>query len=182
MEYEKYYTKFVITPARGGETGAKKRYAGLSMKNNKEKLEFVGMEFVRSDWTKLAKEFQMELYEKVLKNKDIIEYVKSVVNDLKKGIFDDKLIYRKRLRKSVDQYVKNVPPQVKAARMLKTPGSSVDYVITKSGPVPVELNPKDIDYQHYIDKQLKPIADSLLILLGESFDSIVKAGQMNLFN
>jgi DNA polymerase-2 len=46
----------------------------------------------------------------------------------------------------------------------------------------VELDPKDIDYQHYIDKQLKPIADSILVLLDLSFDSIVQSGQLNFFN
>ena len=40
---------------RGREGGAKKRYAGLS---EEDKIEFVGMEYVRSDWTKLAKKFQ----------------------------------------------------------------------------------------------------------------------------
>ena len=31
----------------------------------------------------------------------------------------------------------------------------------------------DIDYQHYIDKQLKPIADSILVFLDERFDEII---------
>jgi DNA polymerase II len=34
------------------------------------------------------------------------------------------------------------------------------------------MNPKNFDYQHYIEKQLKPIADSLLMLFGKSFDNI----------
>jgi len=65
IEYEKYYRKFIITAARGSEGGAKKRYAGLLVKDGKEKLDFVGMEFVRSDWTKLAKDFQVELYTRI---------------------------------------------------------------------------------------------------------------------
>ncbi|MBZ0198244.1 MAG: DNA polymerase II, partial [Ignavibacteriaceae bacterium] len=73
IEYEKYYRKFVLTSARsGGETGAKKRYAGLLKVGSKEVLEFVGMEFVRSDWTKLAKEFQEELYSRILKEEEYI--------------------------------------------------------------------------------------------------------------
>ncbi|MEZ4765538.1 MAG: hypothetical protein R3C26_20855 [Calditrichia bacterium] len=32
-----------------------------------EKLEFVGMEYVRTDWTPLAKDFQYQLYWRVLK-------------------------------------------------------------------------------------------------------------------
>jgi DNA polymerase-2 len=181
LDYEKYYRKFIITPARGTETGAKKRYAGLVVEDGKENLEFVGMEFVRSDWTKLAKEFQVELYERVLYNKEIINWMNSFVDKVYKGEFDEKLVYRKRLRKDVEEYVKNVPPQVRAARMLSDVGSTVYYIITKRGPVPIELVPKDIDYQHYIEKQLKPIADSILVLLGQSFDSIIVSGQLNFF-
>jgi DNA polymerase-2 len=181
LEYEKYYRKFIITPARGAETGAKKRYAGLVVEDGKENLEFVGLEFVRSDWTKLAKEFQVELYERVLYNKEIINWMNSFVDKVYKGDFDDKLVYRKRLRKDVEEYVKNIPPQVRAARMLSDVGNTVYYVITRRGPVPIELMPKDIDYRHYIEKQLKPIADSILVLLGQSFDSIVISGQLNFF-
>ncbi len=181
LEYEKYYRKFIITPARGAETGAKKRYAGLVVEDGKENLEFVGMEFVRSDWTKLAKEFQVELYERVLYNKEIINWMNSFVDKVYKGDFDEKLVYKKRLRKDVEEYVKNVPPQVRAARMLSDVGNTVYYVITRRGPVPIELLPKDIDYQHYIEKQLKPIADSILVLLNQSFDSIVISGQLNFF-
>ncbi|OGU70195.1 MAG: hypothetical protein A2V93_03965 [Ignavibacteria bacterium RBG_16_34_14] len=182
LEFEKYYRKFIITPMRGAEAGAKKRYAGLVVENGIENLEFTGMEFVRSDWTRLAKEFQVELYKKVLYNEEIQNWMNDFVDKVYKGEFDEKLVYRKRLRKGVDEYVKNVPPQVRAARMLSDVGSTVYYVITKRGPVPIELKPKDIDYQHYIDKQLKPIADSILVLLDLSFDSIVQSGQLNFFN
>ncbi|MDO8548864.1 MAG: DNA polymerase domain-containing protein, partial [Ignavibacteria bacterium] len=181
LEFEKYYRKFIITPMRGAEAGAKKRYAGLVVENGNEKLEFTGMEFVRSDWTRLAKEFQVELYKRVLYNEEIHNWMNDFVDKVYKGEYDEKLIYRKRLRKDIDEYVKNVPPQVRAARMLSDIGSTIYYVITKRGPVPLELNPKDVDYQHYIDKQLKPIADSILVLLDLSFDSIVQSGQLNFF-
>ena len=154
---------------RGAEAGAKKRYAGLVKENGNEKLEFIGMEFVRSDWTRLSKEFQVELYKKVLYNEEIQNWMNDFVNKVYNGKFDDKLIYKKRLRKDIDEYIKNVPPQVRAARMLSEAGGTIYYVITKKGPVPVELNPKDIDYQHYIDKQLKPIADSILVFAQSFF-------------
>jgi len=182
IEFEKYYTKFIITIARKGETGAKKRYAGMLVKDGKEIFEFVGMEFVRSDWTKLAKEFQMELYERIFTNREVNEWIRDVVCRIRKGELNDKLIYRKRLRKNMSDYIKNVPPQVRAARMLATGEAVVRYIITKNGPVPVELNPRNIDYQHYIDKQLKPITDSVLGLLGQSFDSIINSDQLSFFD
>jgi len=181
LEYEKYYRKFIITPARGSEAGAKKRYAGLLLANGKEKLEFVGLEFVRSDWTKLAKDFQVELYDRVFHNEEVAEWIKEIVEKLKKGEFDDQLVYRKRLRKDVEDYTKNIPQHVKAALLIGETGGTVYYVITKRGPIPVELKHNDIDYNHYIEKQIKPISDSVLSLLGYSFDSIVQSDQLSFF-
>ncbi len=181
IEYEKYYKKYIITPARGSESGAKKRYAGLLVEDNHEKLEFVGMEFVRSDWTRLAKEFQVELYQRIFENKEIDNWLRQFVKKFNNGEFDDKLVYRKRLRKDVEDYTKNIPQHVKAAKMLRQNSGTVYYVITKRGPVPVELKHNDIDYQHYINKQIQPIADSVLVLLDKSFDGIVKTDQLSFF-
>jgi len=182
LEFEKHYSRFVLTPLRGGEQGAKKRYAGLLKINGEDELEFVGMEFVRSDWTKLAKEFQVQLYLKIFNEEEIADWIRSIVHKVSRGTFDDKLVYRKRLRKEIDEYQKSSPPHVRAARMINKTSGTVEYVMTKRGPVPVEIKHGDLDYQHYIEKQLKPIADSVLGLLGESFDSIIKSPQLNFFD
>ena len=182
MEFEKYYRRFVLTPLRGGEQGAKKRYAGLLNINGEEEIEFVGMEFVRSDWTKLAKEFQVQLYMKIFNGEEVAEWIRSIVHKVNRGGYDDKLVYRKRLRKEIEEYQKSSPPHVRAARMINKKSGTVEYVITKRGPVPIELTHGDLDYQHYIERQLKPIADSVLGLLGESFDSIVKSPQLDFFS
>lgn len=181
IEFEKYYRKFIVTPARGSEVGAKKRYAGLLSKNGEEEIEFVGLEFVRSDWTRLAKEFQTELYQRIFNNEDVDDWIRSVVSKLKRGEFDNKLIYKKRLRKDVEEYVKNVPPHVRAAKLLQEPSDTVYYVITQRGPIPIQLKHNDIDYDHYIEKQLKPIADSVLVLLDKNFDDIVNNKQLSIF-
>ena len=181
LEFEKYYRKFIITPARGADIGAKKRYAGLLVKDGIENIEFVGMEFVRSDWTKLAKEFQIELYKKVFDGVEVEDWIREEIQKLKSGVFDDKLIYRKRLRKDVDDYTKNVPPHARAAKLLNEPHDVIYYAITQRGPIPIELKHNDFDYDHYIEKQLKPIADSILSLLGKSFDSIAENDQLSFF-
>lgn len=182
VKYEKFYKKFLLPLARTGEGGAKKRYAGMRLdKNGKESLEFIGMEFVRSDWTKLAKEFQEKLYWRLFHGEDVESWIKELIQEVREGRLDEKLIYRKRLRKEAAEYTKSVPPHVKAARMLDRPVRQIRYLITLRGPVPVELTPKDIDYQHYIDKQLAPIADSILGLMGKSFDGISRPTQFTLF-
>jgi DNA polymerase-2 len=181
LEFEKYYRKFIITPARGAEIGAKKRYAGLVTKEGKETIEFVGMEFVRSDWTKLAKEFQVELYQKVFDGVEVEDWIRGEIQKLKSGKFDDKLIYRKRLRKEIEDYTKNVPPHARAAKLLNEPRDVIYYAITQRGPIPIELKHNDFDYDHYIEKQFKPIADSVLSLLGKNFDSIAENDQLSFF-
>lgn len=181
LQFEKYYKQFIITPARGADIGAKKRYAGLVIKDDKENIEFVGMEFVRSDWTKLAKEFQIELYKKVFHQDEVEEWIREVIRELKSGKFDDKLIYKKRLRKEIEDYTKNIPPHVRAAKYLNEPADIIYYVITQRGPIPIELKHNDFDYDHYIEKQLKPIADSVLSLLGKNFDDIAGSSQLSFF-
>ena len=181
LEFEKYYRKFIITPTRGAEIGAKKRYAGLVVKDGIENIEFVGMEFVRSDWTRLAKDFQIELYQKIFDGVEVEDWIREVIKNLKDGKFDDKLIYRKRLRKDVDDYTKNVPPHARAAKLLNEPRDVIYYAITQRGPIPIELKHNDFDYDHYIEKQLKPIADSVLALLGKNFDGIVETDQLSFF-
>ena len=65
IEFEKYYSKFFLPSSRSQAGGSKKRYAGVLVDNGEEKVVFTGMEFVRSDWTNAAKNFQKELYERI---------------------------------------------------------------------------------------------------------------------
>ncbi len=184
LEYEKHFRRFFLPGLRGGQEGAKKRYAGLMTTKNGEKLTFTGLEFVRSDWTPLAKEFQYNLFKLVFSDKSVEDYVKQIVKDLKTHILDDKLIYTKRLTKPAGEYTKNIPPQVRAALISDPTGSirgKFKYLITTDGPIPAEHNPVNIDYNHYIDKQLKPIADSILPFIGRDFETIVFKKQPDLF-
>ena len=45
-------------------------------------------------------------------------------------------------------------------------------MITVDGPQAVEHLSADINYEHYIIKQLMPIADGILPFIGLSFDAI----------
>lgn len=186
VEFEKYYRKIFFPILRTGEAGAKKKYVGLkTSKDGKMDLQFSGMEFVRSDWTKLAKDFQYNLYQKYFDEEDLEDYLRDIVARLKNGEFDKKLIYKKRLSKKLEEYTKSLPPHVKAAKMAEEAGFTVDrdirYVQTRRGPMPIELEATDFDYQHYIDKQIRPIAEVILQTLDLSFDNIVTGDQLSLF-
>ena len=102
-------------------------------------------------------------------------YIKQFITDLKKGEYDSLLVYRKALRKSLDSYTKTTPPHVKAARKLdKVTSNIIAYVITTDGPEPVEQQQHPLDYDHYIEKQIRPIAESILRVKGSSFDDVMK--------
>ena len=186
MEFEKYFSKLFIPESRSSDKGAKKRYVGIIDHGNSTELYFSGMEFVRSDWTKVAKNFQYKLFEKFFADENIEGFIKDYVQELKDGHFDDLLIYKKRLSKGVDEYIKSNPPHVRAARMIleKKPDAflkDIHYLWTRRGPIPSEFEPTDLDYQHYIDKQIAPLAQDVLKFLGRSFDDIVAGSQMTLF-
>ena len=174
MEFEKCYLRFLMPKVRSGIAGAKKRYAGLLIKDNKESMQFVGLEFMRSDWTEAAMEFQKELFHKIFHKKDPTNYIKEFVDKVKKGKYDSKLVYTKSLRKKLDQYTKITPPHVKAARKLdKLTSSKIEYYITEDGPEPKDILKSKIDYEHYINKQIKPIADSILSFYGVTFEEVI---------
>jgi DNA polymerase-2 len=69
---------------------------------------------------------------------------------------------------------------VKAAKKLNNfKGYVVKYVYTTEGVEPVELIKGKYDYEHYINKQLKPIADSILVFLNLKFEDLL-SGQRSL--
>lgn len=181
MEFETHFIKFLMPTIRGAKTGSKKRYAGLVRRGNKEpEVIFKGLESVRTDWTPLAQRVQRELYRRIFLNEPFEDLLRSTVDDLKAGRLDHELVYRKRLRRPLDHYTKNVPPHVQAARKLARPERWVRYVITSHGPEPVLDEVPRPDYDHYLDRQLKPVADGILGFLGTSFKALA-SDQLEIF-
>ncbi|HEX9583455.1 MAG TPA: DNA polymerase II, partial [Gammaproteobacteria bacterium] len=182
LEFETHFLKFLMPTIRGSETGSKKRYAGLvRTPAGKKSLVFKGLESVRTDWTPLARRFQRELYRRVFSDEPYETYIKETLDALMAGELDEELVYRKRLRRPVSEYKRNVPPHVQAARKLKNPGRWVSYVITSAGPQPVTGRIPHPDYAHYRDRQLAAAADGILHFLNTSFDAITSR-QMAMFD
>ncbi|GAA0788445.1 DNA polymerase II [Marinobacterium sediminicola] len=193
LQYEAHYSRFLMPRMRHSEKGSKKRYAGLKRQaDGNESMVFRGLESVRTDWTPLAREFQQTLYECIFHDRPWRYMLQQRVRAVFSGDCDRDLVYRRRIRQPLEAYVRNRPPHVRAAQQLEDDrrrqglpaayrvGDSVAYVMTVNGPEPVELLRSPIDYQHYIDKQLLPVADTILPFIGESFAQLV-APQIDLF-
>ncbi|MGO3408725.1 DNA polymerase II [Marinomonas sp.] len=184
LEFERVYDRFFMPTIRGQEEGSKKRYAGLSDGN----LVFKGLEAARTDWTQLAREFQRELFKKIFNDENPIDYIQDTVNRLKAGEFDEQLIYSKQLSRPLASYKKNIPPHVRAAAMIDAKRAElgqpleydkgrkrVSYLYQRRGVVPYEsaADLVDLDYEHYISKQIEPIADSILTHYKSSMEAIL---------
>ena len=52
--------------------------------------------------------------------------------------------------------------------------------MTFRGAIPIECPHEDIDYEYYIERQLAPVAESILSLYGKTFKEI-RGGQLSLF-
>ncbi len=192
LEYETHYRKFLMPTIRGSETGSKKRYAGLIGEGENERLIFKGLESVRTDWTPLAQRFQHQLYSMIFNGEDPAAFIREIVEQTQAGQLDHELVYQKRLRRKLHEYQKNVPPQVRAARLADTINQQlgrplqyqnrgrIEYLITLNGPEPKEYLKSPIDYQHYIDKQLQPVAEAILPFVGLNFEQLSQP-QLGLF-
>ena len=193
LQYETHYRRFLMPTIRGSDEGSKKRYAGLILRaDGSEEMIYKGLETVRSDWTPLAQQFQQALYSKIFKGEPYQDYVRDYANRTASGELDELLVYRKRLRRSLEDYERNVPPHVRAARIADQynreqgrplqyqNGGWIRYVITLAGPEPLEVRRSAIDYEHYLTRQLQPVADAILPFVDDDFDALTSR-QKSLF-
>ncbi|OMG68434.1 DNA polymerase II [Stutzerimonas balearica] len=193
LQFETHFKRFLMPTIRGAEEGSKKRYAGLVTRaDGSDGMVFKGLETVRTDWSPLAQRFQQALYLRIFNREPHREFVRDYVRRTLAGELDELLVYRKRLRRRLDDYQRNVPPHVRAARLADAyndsqgrprqyqSGGWISYLITRAGPEPLEVRRAPVDYDHYIGRQLKPVADAILPFVGDDFDSLID-GQLELF-
>jgi len=184
LEFEKLYLKLFLPRARHSTRGASKRYAGLLGGVDADSVEFVGMEVVRRDWTALAKQVQRELYQRLFTDQSVDAYLADVVRKVRNGGLDASLVYRKNLRKDADEYTATTPPHVAAARKsTQPPGRSISYVMTTAGAEPIDNVRHPLDREHYVLKQVKPVAEPVLATLGLDFERVIgDSRQLDLYS
>ncbi|VVO07978.1 DNA polymerase II [Pseudomonas fluorescens] len=193
LQFETHFRRFLMPTIRGAEEGSKKRYAGLVTRaDGSHEMVYKGLETVRSDWSPLARQFQQELYLRIFNRQPYQEYVRDYVRRTLAGELDELLIYRKRLRRPLGDYQRNVPPHARAARIADEyndqqgrprqyqNGGWISYVITLAGPEPLETLRAPIDYDHYVTRQLQPVADAILPFVNDDFSTLI-GGQLGLF-
>lgn len=162
-------------------TEAKKRYAGLT---DDDKIDIVGLEYVRRDWCEYAKETQYELIKLVLKGatkEKLLNYFRERVIKLDRGeVPIEKLIIWEQITKKLDEY-KAMSPHLAVAEELSLKGWKIKkgmfigYIILRgAGPLYKRAvhytmaRKEDIDWDYYIYRQLIPVAARILEPIGVS--------------
>jgi len=174
LDLEDFYVKGLFVPRESGGV-AKKRYALL---DEKGRLKVRGLEVVRRDLSKYARQTQQEILKICLIDEDIeraFKYLDEKIKALKEGKYELKeLVVYEQLSKPVSEY-KLISPHVMAAKRLLEKGipvgegSVIGYIIQKGiGSIserayPLELaDPSKIDIDYYLENQVIPVSMRIL--------------------
>ena len=174
-------------------TEAKKRYAGITEEG---RLEIVGLEAVRGDWSMIAREAQKAVLEALLKTGDpgeALRKAKEYVRMLKRGEVDrKKLIIWRQITRPLSEYSATQPHIIVARELIKEgwriqPGDKVGYIIARgSGPLYSRARPyfkisrEEIDWEYYIEKQVAPACGRVLEAVGVKAEKILETDESTL--
>lgn len=187
LELEDFFKRGIWVTTRSGETGAKKKYALI---DEKENVKIRGFETVRRDWCPLARKTQDKVIRLILKEGDekkALEYVKKIIEDLKKRKIPlEELKIKSQLKKPISEY-KAISPTIVAARKLKergenvSIGSLIEYYLadtkTKSKLVrdKVKLIDEKGEYEieYYLEKQIIPSIENIFHVFGIEIKELI---------
>lgn len=175
LDLEGFFKRGIWVTKRNGDFGAKKKYALLG---EDEKIKVKGFETVRRDWCDLARKTQRRILDLILREgneKKAVEYLKKVINNLKKREVDIKeLIIRTQLKKVIENY-KSINPHVFVADKMKKLGmnvgigSLIEYYIAESNDkkslirekakIPSEKGLYNMEY--YLKNQILPAVENI---------------------
>lgn len=177
-----------VTKKEGG--AAKKRYALIDDEDN---LKIVGFEYVRRDWSGIAKDTQKRVIEAVLKEgkpEKAADIVKDVVKRLKEGrVAKKELVVQTQVKKPLKEYAAIGPHIAAAMKAVKRGketgvGSVVEYVITKRGKsisdraeLEEYVQEGDYDADYYINNQVLPAVMKILAELDYTKEDLASGGR-----
>ncbi|PIN85031.1 MAG: DNA polymerase [Candidatus Diapherotrites archaeon CG11_big_fil_rev_8_21_14_0_20_37_9] len=195
LEFEGLFKRGIfVTKKEGG--AAKKKYALVDFEGN---LKIVGFEYVRRDWSAVAKNTQKKVLETVLIEGDAKKaaaIARETIKKLKEGKTPKKdLVIMTMLKRKIENY-DSIGPHVAAAKKAIErgkdvgPGTILGFVITKTGKSISEkaeleeyVAEGNYDANYYIENQIIPAVIKILRELGYSEDDLKEGGkQSSLFS
>ena len=192
IEFEGLYQRglFVTKKDKKDATAAKKRYA-LADKNGE--LTIVGFEYVRRDWSPIARHTQKKVLEEVLAKGNpavALKIVQDAIQKLRAGKVPKKeLVVLTQLQRRPDKYVTISPHAAAAQKAIKRGkeievGAMLGFIITQKGKTISEkaeleeyVSEGDYDADYYIHHQLIPAVIRILSELGYSEEDLKQGGK-----
>ena len=187
LELEGFFKRGLWVMTRAGTAGAKKKYALLG-KDGKIKIR--GFETVRRDWCNLARQVQNKIIKQILEDgneKRSLEYLKKVINKLKKRDIDKKdLIIKAQLKKPLSEYVA-ISPHVIAAKKMRekdipvSQGNLIQYYIAETkekkklvrDKVKLPNEKGEYNIQYYLERQILPAVENIFQIFGVNVKEII---------
>lgn len=190
LELENFYKRGIFVMQKSGVKGAKKKYALMDFKDN---LKIVGFEYVRRDWSKIAKKTQKAVIEAVLKEgnpEKAAQIVKKAITELRElKVLKKELVIYSEIQKPLGKY-DVINPQVSAALKAQKKGMKIEvgtivgYVITRSGKSISEkaeleefVQEGNYDPDYYISNQILPAVERIMSELGYSVEDLKQGGK-----
>ncbi|MCR4368325.1 MAG: hypothetical protein NUV67_00280, partial [archaeon] len=192
LEFEGLFMRGIfVTKKEGG--AAKKRYALVDYKGN---LKIVGFEYVRRDWSKIAKETQKGVIEAVLREgrpEKAILLVRKIINELKEGkVPKEELVIMTMLKRKPENY-DSIGPHVAAAKRAMERGKEIDvgsvlgFIVTKGSGKSISEKAEleeyvaegNYDADYYIENQIIPAVIKIMRELGYSEEDLKHGGKQS---
>jgi DNA polymerase I len=189
LEFEGLYKRGLFVTKKEGRA-AKKRYA---LAGYDGELNIVGFEYVRRDWSKIARETQKKVLQYVLvegEPEKAVEHVTKVIQQLKNGKVPKKdLVVLTRLQQKPEKYSTTAPhvaAVIKARQKGRDVpvGSLVGFIITAKGKSISEkarmeefVEEGEYDAEYYIQNQIIPSVIKILSELGYTKTDLERGGK-----
>jgi len=172
LSLDNIYKRGLFVSKKQDEKSAKKRYALIDEQNN---LKITGFEYVRRDWSNIARNTQKQVLDILLKTgnvKDAEKVVIKIINRIKEGKIELKdLAIITKIKKPLDKYDSIGPHIAAAINAIKkgyifNSGDYIKYIITTNGNSISEKArilelAKDYDKEYYINNQIIPAVKSI---------------------
>ncbi|MFA4856015.1 MAG: DNA polymerase domain-containing protein, partial [archaeon] len=191
LELEGFFKRGIFVTKESGE-GAKKKYALMDYQGN---LKIVGFEYVRRDWSPIAKETQRNVIAMILSEgrpEKAIEIVRRTISDLRDGrVKNSELVVLTQIKRRLDKY-DAIGPHVAAAKKAVAKGRDIDvgsvvgYIVTKCGKsisdkaqLQEYVSEGNYDADYYIEHQVVPAVIKVMRELGYSREDLIQGGKQH---
>lgn len=172
---QRYAQVFIPSNTMDGQDPGARRFGAILEQGKPGEIYLEGLEGKGWDEPPLTKRFLREILASFFSQSNPSDVVDRFRTELLDGKLDGELRIHQRYRKDANLSDKNAPPASVAASKLGADitGDRVTWVMTTSGPEPVQKITAKLDHAWYREQFLRPLAERLLT--GTAYENAVES-------